>query len=142
MVGKEFTCACKQCVAGCENRPCWGTPEEIQAIIAAGHGDRLWNDYWAGDGPDGADIQIVAPSAKGSEGSYAPFWPAGTACTFLTEDKKCELHEPGLKPYEGRVGGCKVERTYDPEHNAHRETAMTWNNPEAQEMVHNWRDGR
>jgi hypothetical protein len=139
MEGKEFTCACKKCVAACESRPCWGTPEEIQAIIVAGHGDRLWNDWWVGGGTEGNDIQILSPASVGQEGGRAPDFPGGeNKCAFLTENNKCELHEPGLKPYEGRVAGCKM----DPEHNAHRETAMTWNNPQAQNLVHKWRDER
>lgn len=127
------TCACSKCVKMCEERPCWPTPDEAKAIIDAGLGNRLMSDWWA-DSTTG-DIHIISPAISGYEGKGAPFWPTGR-CTFLTQDNKCELHDIGLKPIEGRVADCKIEFT----ENVHELVAKTWDNNEAQQVVQNWED--
>lgn len=95
-------CTCPACVSMCERRPCWGTPAEMDAIAAAGFGDRLMEDYWVADG---GDVAMLAPAIVGYEGREAPYWPNGR-CTFLTTGGRCELHSPGLKPLEGRHASC------------------------------------
>jgi hypothetical protein len=126
-VFKEIVC--EGCIKGinmCKKRPCWGSPEDIQKLIAAGYKDRLMLDWWVGVGEN---IYMLAPAIVGYENSTAPEHPEGR-CTFLTVDDKCELHNLGLKPTEGKVACCRDDKS-----NKHREVAMTWNNPEAQEYV-------
>lgn len=38
-------CACKDCFQMC-HAPCCGTPDDMQALIDAGYGDRLMYDDW------------------------------------------------------------------------------------------------
>lgn len=97
---KTSTCSCRNCVEMCENRPCWPTPLESDAIVAAGLGHRLMDDYWVDD--ENGDIPIVGPAIVGYEQRSAPFWPTGR-CTFLSKNGLCELHSLGLKPLEGRA---------------------------------------
>lgn len=121
---------CEGCVHGimlCETRPCWGTPADIRKIVDAGFGKRLMFDWWVGTG---SDVEILAPAIVGHEGQEAPSFPMGK-CTFLTEDKKCELHDLGLKPLEGAAACCKVGT----QPSMHHDIAMTWANPEAQALV-------
>ncbi len=115
----------------CENRPCWPTPEESKAIIDAGLGHRMMRDYWA----DTPNIDIIAPALVGYENQEAPFFPTGR-CTFLTAKGRCELHQRGLKPREGREAWCKKHGgTPD---GLHEEVARTWENEAAQNIVLEW----
>lgn len=118
--------ACHGCAKGvdmCRTRPCWGTPEEIAAIKAAGYADRLMLDWWVGV----PRIDIPAPAIQGYEGKSAPERPRGR-CTFLTADDLCELHDKGLKPAEGRKACCKSDTPVD----THHEVAMTWASHQAE----------
>lgn len=128
-------CSCETCKAMCQ-RPCWPSPDEAQKLIDVGYGPRLMNDYWVGGGPDGDNIELLCPALKGYEGKSTPYSPRGK-CTFQDEAGLCKLHDLGLKPIEGRLASCKHE---DGEgHRIHEDTAMTWNNPEAQQKVKDWR---
>lgn len=125
-------CQCDICVSMCVHRPCWGTPEDAQKIIDAGLGGRLMLDWWS-DSPQ--DIYILSPAIIEWEGRSAPFWPTGR-CTFLTKDNKCELHELGLKPTEGKLAICDKDPDY-----LHRDVAMTWNNRKGRNLIKTWREG-
>lgn len=101
----ESTCSCKKCAAMCERTPCWPTPDEAQALIAAGFGDRLMTDWWYASP---RNVRMLVPATVGHEGTLAPrvsrlLGENKGPCSFLTADKKCELHSLGLKPLEGRV---------------------------------------
>lgn len=125
-------CACNQCVAMCQRRPCWGTPEDIESLLDHGYAHGLMLDYWAGE----PGFDIVAPAIVGSESQRAPFWPVGP-CTFLTERNLCALHDGGLKPTEGAVADCK-----DDQQNGvtlHEQVARTWDTPKGRAVVHRWR---
>lgn len=103
----EYECSCTKCVNMCKQRPCWGTPNEMKNIRDAGFGNRLMNDYWVEQPPTNDtdvyyDTLVESPAIVGYEGKEAPVRPVGR-CTFLTEDNKCELHDLGLKPLEGRT---------------------------------------
>lgn len=98
---KTSTCTCDTCVEMCSNRPCWPTPAESKAIQDAGYSSRLMRDYWVSDSHFDHDVDMLVPAIVGYEGGTAPTWPTGQ-CTFL-KDGKCELHDKGLKPLEGRV---------------------------------------
>lgn len=131
------SCSCETCQKKCRERTCWPTPEEAQAIIRAGLGDRLMYDYWVGDASDGGDIGLLSPAIVGYEGKTAPFIPFGP-CTFLTDDDLCELHDPGMKPIEGRLSSCKDGETSQ---GLHWQVAELWNNAEGQAIVREWEKG-
>lgn len=115
---KPISCDCAKGVNMCKTRPCWGTPEEIAAIEKAGLGHRLMKDWWEGANR----TYFLAPAIRGFEGILAPTVPRGR-CTFLTMDDKCELHDKGLKPMEGRVACCNNEIDGA---TVHRLVAETW----------------
>ena len=127
---KPNECSCVACQQMCKTRPCWGTPEDIQKIVDAGYEDRLMKDFWGG----GSDIEtyIIAPACKGSESKATPFWPT-KECTFF-KDGKCELHDKGLKPLEGRLASC-TEKTYKKEPTVHELVAKTWNSEQGKDLV-------
>ena len=110
----------------CKDRPCWGTPEEIQKIIDAGHGDKLMKDWWVAE----PDILILSPAIVGYENETAPESPRGR-CTFLTPDNMCEIHD--LKPLEGKAAIHSNDSRR--EHDNHELAAMTWNNEKSQNFV-------
>ena len=125
----DTTCSCETCADACLMRPCWATPEEVEALLEAGYGDRLWVDYWA----DAENIYLLSPAGSGYEGGHAPSWPEGS-CTFLTDDGLCELHDKGLKPSEGRKTGHQS----DPDVrkvNIHKLIADTWDTPEGRALI-------
>ena len=123
------SCTCEECKEMCQ-RPCWPTPEEAKKLIEAGYGDRLMSDYWA---RAESDIHILGPALKGYEGQSTPFWPKGQ-CTFQDENGLCQLHDKGLKPYEGRKALCNGRTPKG----LHEEVAMMWDNEEAQALVDKW----
>ena len=90
-------CSCASCRAMCEQSTCMPTPGEARALIRAGHARRL-----ARYEPRGSDVYaFVAPAPTGHEGATLRTTNSG-CCTFLSAGR-CELHEPGLKPLEGRL---------------------------------------
>ena len=77
--------------------PCCGTTEDINKLMDAGYADRLMLDDLAG-GP-----HMIKPALKGFEGNRSP-WAvqSNEGCTFW-KDGKCELHDLGLKPIQGKL---------------------------------------
>ena len=92
----QTECDCERCSNMCK-APCCGTIDDIQKLIDAGYGSRLMLDDWPGD------TDVIKPAMKGYEGNKAP-WECRTeeGCTFW-KDGKCELHQSGLKPTQGRL---------------------------------------
>lgn len=89
-------CDCGKCSSMCHS-PCCGTPEDIEILIKAGYAKRLMFD----DLPGGEDL--IKPALKGYEGQKSP-WDISSSkgCTFWN-DGKCELHNLGLKPTQGKL---------------------------------------
>ena len=90
---KENECSCKICQSMCKT-PCIGTPLEMGKISVAGFRDRLSVSLWAYGklvGTHDKFIQIIAPAYDEKK----------ECCTFF-KNGKCELHNLGLKPTEGR----------------------------------------
>ncbi len=54
---------------------------------------------------------------------------------FRTDAGQCELHDPGLKPTEGKMSTHK-----DTPQELHEAMAESWNNKEAQELATKWGD--
>ena len=90
-------CSCDRCRFMCY-APCCPTPDDVIALIDAGYAKRLMLDDWPGE------FNLIKPAMKGSEGEKAP-WEVKTlrGCTFWTEDGSCELHDKGLKPFQGKL---------------------------------------
>jgi hypothetical protein len=127
-------CACAECVAMCQHRPCWPTPEDAQRLIEAGYADRLMVDWWF-DRDINKTIYLLTPAIAGRESGEAPAHPEG-ACTFLNADGLCQIHVSGLKPTEGQIALCG-SRT--PE-GLHEQIARTWNDTAAQALIDRWED--
>ena len=94
---QPVTCACARCRAMCEFSTCLPTEAEAQQLIDAGYGDRLATYRW----PD-SPRAVTGPAPKGKEGQTLATTMSG-ACTFRLPDGRCELHDLGLKPLEGRL---------------------------------------
>lgn len=92
-------CACNTCQNMCKKAACIGTPDDMMKLIDAGYTDRLDLYNWAGAIKHGIPIveNVVIPIFDKEKG----------CCTFFTEDGKCELHDLGLKPLEGKLADCK-----------------------------------
>lgn len=133
----ESVCSCEACVQMCRRRPCWGTPEDIQRLIDAGFARSLMRDWWEGGvNTEASSIDVIAPAIVGYEGHSAPSWPDG-ACTFLTPDGLCSLHDRGLKPTEGRVAH-HTTLADGPHPDLHRMVAALWESDEGRAVAANW----
>lgn len=90
-------CDCEFCQRMC-HVPCTGTPDDIQNLIDAGYGDRLCCDDFPGDME-----KFIKPALKGYEAKEPPFETMTfEGCTFW-KNGKCELHDKGLKPLQGKI---------------------------------------
>ena len=81
---KPISCKCNECKKQCKS-PCIGTPEDMDAIRAAGYGDRIIEGEAEG-------VIITAPM----------YDEVKKSCTFFTHGL-CELHDAGLKPTVGKL---------------------------------------
>lgn len=138
---REDQCACDTCVAMCHHRPCWPLPEEAEKIIEAGYGHRLMLEYWELDVDEGkgreGKIFLLSPGIRGAGGRHAPWYPRGT-CLFLRQDR-CELHELGLKPIEGRSVSCKTPDETK-EMNVHTAIPPLWDTEKGRSIVEEWKE--
>lgn len=133
--GTQESCTCERCKDMCK-RPCWGTPEDIKAIIECDYGHRLMADYWEADGAsNNKHIDVLCPASLGSEGEDAPYFTA-VGCTFQDENGLCELHDLGLKPTEGRL----AFHDRDNDDGTHLRMALSWDTPEARQIIEDWRN--
>lgn len=134
---QETECSCHVCKGFCQ-RPCWPTPEEAQAIINAGLGERLALDYYPMD-MGHRDIELLSPAPIGHEGGIAPFNISQAGCTFLTwKLELCQLHKKGLKPIEGRLAYHNDDDALDGG-DLHQWVAATWRTPEGRALVRRWK---
>ena len=125
-------CTCPECVAMCQHRPCWPTPDDAQRLIEAGYADRLMVDWWFHRDKN-KTIYLLTPAIAGRESGEAPAHPEGQ-CTFLSVDGLCQIHDSGLKPTEGQIALCN-NRT--PE-GLHEQIARTWDDAVAQALIDRW----
>ncbi|CAG0929969.1 hypothetical protein TFLX_01509 [Thermoflexales bacterium] len=125
-------CACPECVAMCQHRPCWPTPDDAQRLIEAGYADRLMVDWWF-DREKSKTIYLLTPAIAGRESGEAPAHPEGQ-CTFLDEAGLCRIHDSGLKPTEGQIALCRNRTPAD----LHEQIARTWENDAAQALIDRW----
>lgn len=127
-------CDCEKCSLMCRC-PCCGSVEDFEKIIAAGYADRLMFD----DLPSSCDAgPILKPALKGHEGKGAP-WGTGSerGCTFWKEGK-CELHESGLKPIQGKIAHHDNERYYYDE--LAEIMKEDWGSMRGMALIEKWKD--
>lgn len=154
------SCSCGFCKKMCLGRPCWPTFTEAKALVNAGFGNRLMNDYWDGytdpKAPPKPDynapgywdwsekwertIHCLCPASKGEEGVRASFFPMG--CCLQNAEGLCELHDLGLKPMEAQLANCKASKEERQELGRQREFVIlpTWDTPEARKFIDDWRE--
>ncbi len=111
-------------------RPCWPTPEEAKAMIAAGLADKMMLDYWCGS----PDIYIVCPAEVGYAGKRAAVWPGGDGCVLQTDEGLCLVHGSGFKPFEARVSHHGRQNNL-----VHEYVARLWNTPDGRAVVSIWK---
>lgn len=78
----------------CRTAPCIGTREDILKLVKSGYGNRLFPTI------------LAHPKVLELFGKTVPIMASkfeNGKCTFLTDDNKCDLHDKGLKPTEGKI---------------------------------------
>lgn len=125
-------CACDRCRFMC-HAPCCPTPDDVLALIDAGYAKRLMLDDWPSDQCD-----LIKPAMKESEGKKAP-WETKTlrGCTFWTEDGKCELHDKGLKPFQGKL--AHHDLTDEENEWIGERLTEAWSTEKAHEVIRLWK---
>jgi hypothetical protein len=114
-------CACNTCQNMCKKAACLGTPSDMMAIVKAGYVDRLDTYTWA------AAVKYNIPMV---EDVVMPiFDQAKGSCTFFTVEGKCELHDLGLKPLEGKLADCKRNEVAAGKIPPAIMVAFSWKNP-------------
>lgn len=131
-IGKQpISCNCEKCRQMCQRTPCLGTPHDILAIIEAGHIDKVCYTEWAAGMALGhimRAIEMVQIKSKG-EGNV------NGECVFF-HDGKCDLHESGLKPTEGRLSHHDVSvLELRKENNLAYQVAIEWCNDENTDII-------
>lgn len=124
-------CACEKCSFMCHS-PCCGTPEDIGLLMKAGYTDRLMLDDLEG----GEDM--IKPALKGFEGRRSP-WATSSkeGCTFW-KDGKCELHDLGLKPIQGKLAHHSL--TVRQNDKIGEYINNSWETEEAKQVIRDWKD--
>ena len=125
-------CDCDKCREFCV-RPCWPTPDEAEALIDAGYGDRLmeyeYYDFWE-------PVDMVIPAKTGKGGISArdrQYLDESCSCDFLTDDRHCEIHG-ALKPIGGRIA-----HHTGPIPGSDYVIAMMWKTPHGKRVLRKWR---
>lgn len=126
-------CDCEMCSSMC-HAPCSGTPAEMVNLMKAGYANRLMCDNI----PDESGIpEIIKPALKGYEGKSAPYTISSRrGCTFFKEGK-CELHDLGLKPIQGKLAHHNNNEDQIKEINLL--LIFSWNSEGVDEAVNLWK---
>jgi len=102
LVLDEHACHCDDCIEMCKTYSCLPTPDEAAALIRAGYGKQLMLDTRPSDSKPHIKILTLLPAMKGYERKISPMEIGISPCVFLNDEGLCDLHEKGLKPFEGR----------------------------------------
>lgn len=90
--GKQpSVCSCELCKKQCLTCPCLATPDEVERIIDAGHGDKIFPTDWL----VGVMLGLTNDSILMFQAEQTP-----TGCVFF-KDGLCSIHD--IKPTEGRL---------------------------------------
>ena len=146
--GPENECSCWECANMCERAPCWPTPAQAASLINLGYGGRLAlysrDIVEYGKTPIDATwvpVEVIAPAGMGRGGGEGHRLPL--PCTFLTDDKECEIHTlqnahgRPLKPLEGRLASCKQEHS-DQARTLRYDVGQLWRTPVGHAVVNKW----
>lgn len=105
----------------CQRTPCLGTPHDILALIDAGYADQLSYSEWAAGMLLGHIVRPVPMVQIKTTGD------SRDGCCVFYSDGKCELHDLGLKPTEGRLAHHEVfPRELLREYNLTYQVAREW----------------
>lgn len=126
--GKKPTeCGCTMCQQQCQT-PCVGTPEDMFKIIEAGYSDRLIMKPWI------AGAILLPKDHKPVLMLQSKMNPETKHCTFF-QACKCELHDLGLKPTEGKLSHHSLSKTnFNPKKAISLFVAKEWINTTMTEM--------
>ncbi len=83
----------------CNSSTCLPTPQEVRELLRRGYARRLATYRFM---PDPTRLAVLGPAPRGQEGAEDLAHTQTGPCTFF-HDGLCELHEPRLKPLEGRL---------------------------------------
>jgi hypothetical protein len=142
--------ACPGCARGvrmCYHTPCIGTVDDIEKLIDAGYAKNLMLDWFSGgtrdQNPFTEDILYLCPAVIGSEGRQAKFARTGR-CNLLVNNQ-CSVHDKNLKPIQGKLACCKVERLYKGEDGMNHDideripVLHTWNTEKGLALIERWK---
>jgi len=94
-------CSCEDCRFMCRV-PCWPFPHEAVRLIRRGYGQRLRTMQWHLNEEKSA--RILRPLFTGGDLDDA-------RCVLQDpETGLCELHDLGMKPFEGRIAHHAIDR--------------------------------
>lgn len=122
---KPVACKCEQCKNQCRTCPCLGTPADIEKIIDAGYGNKIFLTTWA------AGI-LMRVTDKPVMMYQAEMTKEG--CAFL-QNGLCSLHDLGLKPTEGRLSHHTQEAIVPASKNLPWIVAKEWLDPQNAETI-------
>lgn len=112
----------------CSSFPCRPLPEEAIRLMKEGYGSRLMLDRETG---------VVMPALRGLEGhEFTGLNHRQLSCTFLTDKQRCELHDLGLKPFEGRM--CRHDTPHENDE-AYYEVLSKWGTTIGRTAVKAWK---
>lgn len=124
---KPTECGCTMCQQQCQT-PCVGTPEDMFKIIEAGYSDRLVMKPWI------AGAILLPKDHKPVLMLQSKMNPETKHCTFF-QNGKCELHDLGLKPTEGKLSHHSLSKTnFNPKKAISLYVAKEWINTTMTEM--------
>lgn len=95
------------------------------------------------ENPFTEDVQYLVPAVVGSEGQQAKFIKTGV-CNLL-KDNKCSVHDLDLKPVQGRMACCKINRVFINENGKQEElderipVLHTWNTQRGKDLIERWK---
>lgn len=95
------------------------------------------------DNPFTEDVPYLVPAVVGSEGKKAKFVKTGS-CNLLV-DNKCSVHHLDLKPVQGRIACCKINRVFIDENGKQQDLdervpiLHTWNTQKGKDLIERWK---
>jgi len=82
-------------------------------------------------------MKVMAFMMKEMKGMLTGDMSLLQGCNFQSEEGLCELHNLGLKPFEGKKSCCKVK---DSGIGLHSAVAQSWDSEEGREVVKEWKE--
>lgn len=126
---KPISCKCKICKSQCTTTPGLGTPEDIEKIVDAGYGDRIFPTDW---GTGKYSLRVTQDIIF----MYQPeFIDRESRCAFF-EDGLCVLHDKGLKPTECKLSSHKLMKdSWTPQKALSWNIAKVWLDPYSKDTI-------